>query len=595
MNQKPKPHLTGRVENFALLISVAASVVLIGWIVWLCRCGIDFTDEGFYLNWIAHPSLYKASHTQFGFIYHPLYLLFGGDIVLLRQANILITLALAWLLFFSFFRTQAGRNEPADSWHPLPCAGLSYVLSTSALALLHFWLPTPNYNSLALQALLLCGIALLLAKADSSRPSLLGWGLIGVSGWLAFMAKPTTAAALSVIVVLYLAVSGKMKLRHMTLSVATAAALLLLSAWMIDGSIARFALRLINGAADVQKLQGGYALSAILRWDDLNFTSSDKYTLAGSTLLVYLASSLALSTHHIARLLASLFTLLFSIAGLAVLTGAFPLSLSPALILGPQFWAIPFGATLAVLAAAPRHWSALISRRNWSLALCFVVLPYIFVVGHNGNYWSGATGSTVFWVFVAIVILNMKAPSAKSWGAFLPLAAATQLGIAVLFSISTKYPYRQPQPLQQNSDIVQVAFSGSRLRLASGDADYLHALGRLTEHGGFKPGDPMIDLTGRYPTSLYMIDARAVGLPWLCGGYPGSADMVAAALDRVPNHTLKKAWILTEPTGPRKLSPDILERYDIDLVKNYIEVGTIDSPIGEYPDSYKQHLLKPVR
>ena len=82
----------------------------------------DFTDEGFYLNWIAHPSLYKASHTQFGFIYHPLYLLFGGDIVLLRQANILITLALAWLLFFSFFRTQAGRNEPADSWHTLPCA-----------------------------------------------------------------------------------------------------------------------------------------------------------------------------------------------------------------------------------------------------------------------------------------------------------------------------------------------------------------------------------------------------------------------------------------------------------------------------------------
>jgi hypothetical protein len=81
-------------EWIALAISATASVLLLGWVTLRCRSGFDFTDEGFYLNWISDPWNYRSSASQFGFVYHPLYRLVGGDIVLLRQANVVISFAL---------------------------------------------------------------------------------------------------------------------------------------------------------------------------------------------------------------------------------------------------------------------------------------------------------------------------------------------------------------------------------------------------------------------------------------------------------------------------------------------------------------------
>lgn len=63
-----------------------------------CYFGIDFVDEGYALNWISNPWLYKVSVTHFGYIYYPLYHFLGEDMVLLRQVNMLIILVLSYLL-----------------------------------------------------------------------------------------------------------------------------------------------------------------------------------------------------------------------------------------------------------------------------------------------------------------------------------------------------------------------------------------------------------------------------------------------------------------------------------------------------------------
>ena len=47
--------------------------------------GVDFTDEGYYLNWISNPFLYKTSLSQFGFIYYPLYNLVNENIAWFRR------------------------------------------------------------------------------------------------------------------------------------------------------------------------------------------------------------------------------------------------------------------------------------------------------------------------------------------------------------------------------------------------------------------------------------------------------------------------------------------------------------------------------
>src|ERR1017187_10193684 len=79
---------------YLLLICLACTLLALGWILVNCTRGFEFTDEGYYLTWTAHPFRYDWSISQFGFIYHPLYNLLRGNIGMLRQANVLIFLAL---------------------------------------------------------------------------------------------------------------------------------------------------------------------------------------------------------------------------------------------------------------------------------------------------------------------------------------------------------------------------------------------------------------------------------------------------------------------------------------------------------------------
>src|ERR1700694_4958453 len=176
-----------------LLICLACTLLTLGWILGNCTRGFDFTDEGYYLVWMARPFRYDWSPTQFGFIYHPLYNLLGGNIELLRQANVLIIFGLGWLLAHTFLRI--GLPNVRESRFQL--AVLSAAIAIVPLMQLKLWLPTPNYNSLCLQALLLTVTGALLAGPHRSRAADCGWILIAIGGWLALMAKPSTAAALA--------------------------------------------------------------------------------------------------------------------------------------------------------------------------------------------------------------------------------------------------------------------------------------------------------------------------------------------------------------------------------------------------------------
>ena len=89
--------------------------------------------------------------------------------------------------------------------------------------------------------------------------------------------------------------------------------------------------------------------------------------------------------------------------------------------------------------------------------------------------------------------------------------------------------------------------------------------------------------------------AKSIGRPWLIGGYKGSNNLAATALDRVSSDDLAHAWVLEEPKGPRTLSEGLLTRYGIDMRRDYQDVGTVMSPVGTYAERYEQHLLKPIR
>lgn len=280
---------------------------------------------------------------------------------------------------------------------------------------------------------------------------------------------------------------------------------------------------------------------------------------------------------------------------LTIIFGLASLSVSPTPFQALQLWSVPLGTLLAGLAIWRRSLFGLISRNSWALAAYFVVMPYVYAFGTDNNYWNKGAEVAFFWILAGVTCLASLAIPQISGRALLPGATIALVLTTAIVNISMEHPYRQPRALRENSSVLKFAVTGSEVLVARDFADYIRSLGELAKAGGFKTGDPMIDLTGHYPGALYALGAESIGDAWLNGGHPWSELNAIAKLDLVPCSDLARSWILTEPTGPRKLSLDILARYGINMDLDYVEVGTLNSPTGTFAQSFKQHVMKPIR
>jgi hypothetical protein len=601
-------HLSG--NNFGVLLersSVALSglvtLATLSWLLWRSHYGLDLTDESSYLVFIANPWIYKATPSQYAYVYHPLYLLVNGDIASLRQANMLIIYGLAGLLCFTLFRV-AFRTKPSSEVPPrLVILVLSATFAISVFLFLNVWLPSPSYNSLAMQSLLIAGTGLLLAENAVSRGSLAGWGLIGLSGWLAFMAKPTTAAGLGLVSGLYLVGAAKLNFRLLVLSLTTTVGLLLCSALAIDGSIFGFVERLKDGAEYKAKFLEVYTASGIFRWDSWMLDAEEELVLACSGFLVFVTVYMSFSSRATERLLSIFVSTVAAIVGLAFVLGLLTPGLQPHEFQGLQFLAVPLGALLAALLKYRQKIPNVLTRDGIPIALCFASLPHVYAFGTSNNYWYAASLAGIFWGLAGIAILACATAKSISWRTFVPMAAATQLTTIVLIYINMEHPYRQPQPLRQNDQVVAIGADQAKIILASDFAGYLLRLRQIADRAGFEQQTPMIDMTGHYPGALYSLGARSIGRSWLNGGNHFSTEVSAIfLLDMVPCSEISRAWILAEENGPRRFPMEMLKRYGIDVQHDYTEADTLMSPTGYLwgfdsgpLGSYGQRLLKPKR
>jgi len=585
-------------EWCVLGVVVATSVACVLWVLRSCHYGIDFSDEGFYLNWISQPWLFDFSVSQFGFIYHPLYRLVAGDLAMLRQGNMLITLGVSWLLWMTALtRVGFGDSGVPDGRKPY-VTGIALVFATSSLLSLlvaSTWLPTPSYNSLALQGVMITATGVVMAENRFSRASVLGWVLVGAGGWLTFMAKPTTAAALAIAVGTCFVLMGRLKPKLLTVSLAVTGTLTCASAWAIAGSMRGFVLRVLGGVDDVARLGGGHTLAGGLRWDSVSFGQQQRDIFLAIAAVSCLCTYFSLSDRRAFRHASAVFALVAASVGGTICAGWYspPLRLTDSL--GLLVCAIPVGgvaATILVLAQRGLRGRAVGLAAAGGL---IAALPYVYAFGSNNNYWVAASGAAVLWLLAGIFVVGLASRSRGFWPGLLATGAAAQSVVIVLLHAGMENPYRQPLHLHAYDQKISISRSQSDLVVSRTAADYIRRLRTLAFEGGFREGTPMIDLTGRFPTALYVVGAQPVGLAWMLGGYPGSERLARSALDRVACKDIGRAWILSEPSGPRRLSGDVLGYYGADVDRDFSPVGSLESPIGEYPSAFRQVLLKPTR
>jgi hypothetical protein len=575
--------LSTNTAGYAVLVVLAVvSVIQLAITLHYCKYGFDFTDEGVYVVSISIPEAYRAQATLFGFVYKPLHTLLNGDIAAIRQVNLLATVLLAWLLCWLALREHFFQGER------FALGAISFSLATLSLASFAPLGATPSYNFLAFQAVTIafCGLLLL----DEQKPVCRITAILAIAlgGWLAFMAKPTTALALALLVPLYAVVVGRWShVASLLWAAAVAGCLVLGSALAIDGSIVEFLHRLERSRSLLRELGVGHDLMHIFRIDSFPTNEIERAVILSAILAIMILSiAIQHGTTLVRGLAACICALIAAAVAYCMIRGS---------ILRINAW-ILFSISSFVALAGFVWCCPAVSRRAVVLALSLMIAPHVYAFGTNNNYWTQGPAVALYWVLAAAVLMAPLRKGAGGIFAFVPVAVVTQLILALLLNDVIARPYRQPpQSLRENASRLRLGDHGEVI-LSEGFAQYITDARRVATEAGFRSRAPMIDLTGQSPGLLYALGARGLGLAWMTGGYLGSDRYAAGALAMVDCNDIAAAWLLDE-NGPRSLTFDVIARGFGAQRSDYQPVGAFKTGAfaGEYPQQRTQWLLKPIR
>lgn len=573
-------------------LSLVISILLLACGLKYSASGIDFTDEGFYLAWISNPFIYDVSATQFGFVYHPIYSLFEGSITAMRRFNILLTWGLASFLVFILVKDFAEEKITSK----LTLVSISIALSSSSLAIFFKFLVTPNYNTLNFQAVLIAALGLILIIRDDTKKKFSGGVILGIGGWLSFMAKPTTAALLALMVLGYLIVTRLLALKPLLTSIFTAGSLLLASAVLIDGSITNFTERLVMGANAYAAFDSRYSATGIfVRSPRIHISGMQQFILLASCGFCIAGALIQQPKYAFIRKTFILFVYVASAATIGILMGVIPDAPNLGDWRGHELLGPSLGAGLFVIYRAIFKKDFVPSPKELWLAFFLFLLPLAIAFGSNRAYLDKLGAYGFFWILSGVVLVGPYIRENKSWQSLLPAVIATQAISVFIFQGSVAQPHRQPD-LRANNAVALESPRASKLKISSGWKKYIDSATAATYQAGFQQEDPIIDLTGQSPGLLFLMGATNIGRAWFGGGYPGSSASVVTYLGRRPCARLAEAWILTEPQGPRSISNDVIKSFSANLSSDYRLVSSwmTAEGAGGYEHARKQKLYKPL-
>jgi len=563
--------------------------------------GFDLSDESFYLVTMSNPFEYSSTATHFGFLLNPLYRMLQGDIATLRILNIFVTFALAFFLVHLFivflFRDVLDLKSR-----------LTIVFSLANLSLISFygWRITPGYNSLTFQALLITMIGVLLITRVGFSNIFLSATLVGIGGWLAFMAKPTTAMILALIVPFSLAVAGRLDIKWLLQAAIVSFIGLLFSALWIDGTMLKFIHRMSEGAEYINALgHKGHGLQKSIRLDSFRVDAIFIYVslaiMSVAMLLGWAAVKLNVSNNNsklpiLMTLVGILIIYLIAVVEPKTILGNtnFPFALIlvlPATVL--LFVMVLFAAQSTIFSFKN------INREHWGLMLLLMLMPYAYAFGTGSNYWRKYPLVGLFWVLGAVVFfVGLAGNHHRIIKRLLTLVAVFSILItALMLKLSIQYPQRQPIDLLANNFPILIGKGKTEVVLNKEVGHYLQGIKNAARGAVFAKDFALLDMTGQSPGIAYVLNAQAPGIAWMIGGYPGSETVIKNALDKVHCKVLANAWLLTEPEGPRSIDADLLMNFGAQIERDYRVMGDFVVPpgIGGREQSQKQYLLKPSR
>lgn len=570
--------------------------------------GLDFTDEGFYLNWYKYPKSYPAIVTFFGFIYALPYRLLGENIAALRVFNILtVLLAGAWCVHQPFVRMN-GFEKLAGG--PVFKAIIIFSLSTLSLLSL-FRYSSPSYNTLAFIGCLLVAGALIKSGPLDESPQVfkLSFGLPLVSGIIvASLAKPTTGFVLVLVCLLYTFSLRRILRKWMILWLALCLVLTTCISIFLVGSPSELFSRVWLGKEWASLLDSGHNLYGLLLsvWTLLRIPPP---LLVLALVIIFQASIVFTFLSHNDKhgLMAKQFLIAYSLAlaFLALADHSWFMS-----VVWPQIgyiWLVVFPFSFLLLFIINKYFYPVCYGLNPSNVrpLClyrlFLVLTISFGFGFGSNnaLWGKIFSSSVIFISVAATFMAQLSPKYTK-RVFIAFLVCVAIGELLLLPVHAKHilaPFRQDQPLFLNKTHTRVG-STSQLILSDNFSEYINNTRIALMRNGFMSGSPVLDFTGRSPGLIYAVGGRPAGLAWMIGRSKGSNALARAAIAKIPCNELYSSWVIVEPGGPASLDISILNNFDIDIYdpSRYEKVAHVMTPSGAggFNDEHHQFIFKPL-
>lgn len=556
----------------------------------LSNSGIDLTDEGYYLNWINNPYIYKSSIFQFGFLYNPIFIFFDENISNLRRANIIINFLLSYCLISVLIKSLIKFQK--INFYYLQ----TFIIGFSLFIFLPIHIYTPGYNTLALQGLLITSVGVLFIE---NHKKFFGCIFIGLGGWLVFMGKPSSAAALAVIMVLYLITKKNSII--LILSCATVTLIfLLLSSIAIDGSPTLFIQRILLDLNHYQLLGSGHAFKEIAK-DLITIVAKpelqNKYAIL-STIISMIAIILILYFSYYIDVKKEFNNYLYKIILISIIPILYFFTFSS---YGELFLIFERYQKLQIfsiftfsffVALKSNKFNPLntIKSLNLRLIILFLTLPIVYAFGSNVNLLKKSLDAGIFYLIASFIILIPYYQKNKNLNNLFIFLLCGLIIFSIHFNSLIQKPYRQLNSLDSNENILEIDNKGNTLKISAERKKYISKAKENAHQAGFLEGDFILDLTGKSPGLIYLLNAYSLGSPWMVGGAPGSFEYAKAKISLESCSKISNSWILYDNQS-RSISLDLLNIFGADLLLDYQEVASWQAK--EFKGAYEQKLFKP--
>jgi hypothetical protein len=578
--------------NYLTLTSslcLLSTFLILYWVLKFSAYGIDFTDEGYYLNWMSDPFLYKSSVSKFGYIYHPLYILVDGNITWLRRINSIIIFGLSLILAYLLITKIYNNNQK----NKVVLFIISCGISVSSLNVIN--IQTPSYNDLNFQGLLITSIGILLIDKINLNKNVLAYIFIGLGGWLTFMAKPSSALGLGMITLIYLTLSKQLQLRYLLISILTSFILLIISALLIDGSIILFFKRYIFSLELRKLMQSSYGIDKIFRLDNFGLTYKIKFSIFFIFLILMFVIWFEYKNHKLKNFFLIIITFLILVFTTMIIKTSIEFI--------PQFGRYRNYQIFGVIGACVfTGVYCIISNKikitdiQWSLIILLIALPYVYAMGTGNNYWLIAGKVSFFWLLMGITVVIPTYFNFKRLQFLITIALISHLVTSLNIKERMEKPYRYNEPLRLAKSEIYTT-NKHALKISDEFSRYIEDARKITNQSGFKTNTPVIDLSGQSPGLLYLIGAKSIGRAWTIGGYKGSLQRAKAEYKLVNCNDLANSWVIYEKDGPRRISTNLLASVGAKFPDQYQFMGSWQTAkgAGGYKKARTQQLYKPIK